>query len=143
MVNNPPVRLLVTGACNVVVRDSGRSIITNGPVYCLETAKKHLLEHGLRVVTDGANDDMCGEFAPELEDDELVAFISQLTPDDLVGSERCGTSIGRTLDCDAYAMKWNRNKRARWHHGLKIYVKFGFSDNSPFVLVVSIHPSKY
>lgn len=143
MVNNLPLRSLVHGACQVVIKQSGRLGIKNGPVYCLETAQKHLKDHGFFIINEKAQDAQLKEFIPELFDEELITFILALVNSDWVESERCDTTVGRTLDCDAYAMKWNRARRCRWEHAAKIYVKFGFADNHPKVLIVSIHPSKY
>lgn len=137
------MRILVTGACQLNQGGGGRIRILNGPVYCLETVKSNLREYGLFVINDQAQIHQGSNFSPELSDEELIKFILALELDDLIESERCSTSVGRTLDCDAYAMKWNRIKHSRWEHAAKIYVKFGFAENHPKVLVVSIHPSKY
>jgi hypothetical protein len=142
MVNNQPHRLLVPGACRTRAGSGDRTLITNGPVYDLPEAQKLLRANGLRVINERAQEDQKA-FTPEMSDDELTKFILALVPDDRVGSERCGTSVGLTLDCDGYAMKWNRNRSIRWEYGAKIYVKFGFSLQSPRCLVVRIHPSRW
>ncbi len=143
MVNNPIYRLLVSGACLTRLTTEGRTKITNGPVYDLAESQQLLKAHGLRVVNEDAQDDQV-EFDPELTDEELSDFILALVKDDYVDSERCKTSLGQTLDCDGYAMKWNRNRHRRWEHGAKLYVKIGFSQyqQNPRCLVVSIHPAK-
>lgn len=141
MVNNDKHRLLVRGACKTKIAPDGRTYIVNGPVYDLKLAQAMLKVHGLRVVNESAEDDQ-KSFQPEMTDQELAAFILALEGSDFQGSERCGTSIGKTLDADSYAMKWNRNRSARWEHGQKIYVKFGFGNVNPRCLIVSIHPAK-
>lgn len=143
MVNNDH-RLLVSGACQTVIRKtSGRTIISNGPVYELAKAQILLTIHGLRVINESAALDQSNEFTPELDDDELIKFICELKGTDFQNSERCKTSVGMTIDSDAYAMKWNRHTQKRWEHGNKIYVKFGFYGNQLRCIVVSIHPAEY
>ncbi len=142
MVNNQKHRLLVTGACNTRVRANGRTEITNGPVYDLKEAQKLLKVHGLRVINDNAHRDQ-QKFNPELTDEELTKFILALFEDDHIESERCKTSVGQTLDCDAYTMKWNRNRCCRWEYGAKLYVKIGFRQDNDRCLVLSVHPSKW
>ena len=142
MVNNSKrIRLILSHECSIVVNKNGRSIITNGPVYCLETAKELLPTHQIRVVNDQADIDKAQRFFPELEDEELIPFIKALTPDDRQSSERCQTTNRRVLDCDGYAMPWNRAKSERWDQGSWIYLKFGYIDNITRTLVVSVHPS--
>lgn len=143
MVNNRINRLLVSGACVLSVNANKRTIITNGPVYPLTEAQSLLKRFGLLVINDQADFDQSNEFNPELDDEELIKFIVALDETDYENSERCGTSAGKTIDCDAYAMKWNRHRRERWDHGFKIYVKFGFFENNPKCLVVSIHPARW
>lgn len=99
-----------------------------------------LRQYGFRVINDDAGNDQAS-FQPEMSDNELSAFILALAKEDYAGSERCATSIGMTIDADAYAMKWNRNRCIRWEYGAKLYVKFGFSAVNPKCLVVSIHPA--
>lgn len=142
MVNNQPHRLLVPGACKTRTGSNSRNLITNGPVYELVEAQKLLRSHGLRVINESAQTDKKA-FTPEMTDEELTQFVLALITDDLVGSERCRTSVGLTLDCDSYAMKWNRNRATRWEYGAKLYVKFGFSLQAPQCLVVRIHPSRW
>lgn|SRR3989339_371711 len=143
MVNNN-LRILVYGACTTTVRaKDGRTIITNGPVYDLAVSQSLLKVHGLRVLNDKADFDMDLDFTPALTDEELVDFICALSDADYEKSERSATSVKKTVDCDGYAMHWNRLRKCRWAHGLKIYVKFGFFENNPRCLVVSIHPARY
>lgn len=139
---NTKHRLLVSGACSIR-QSNDRKIITNGPVYDLSEAQSLLRQHGLRVVNDLAEQDQVEVFDPEMSDAELTEFILNLVSGDRVGSERCRTTNGMQIDCDAYAMLWNRIKKARWQYGAKLYVKFGFSENNPRCLVVSIHPAKW
>lgn len=142
MVNNDP-RIVVVGACVTRVNARGSTVITNGPIYELVKAQALLRVHGLRVITEKAVSDQVAEFNPELDDDELAKFICELTVADYQNSERCATSRGMTIDCDAYAMKWDRLYQRKWEHGHKIFVKFGFSNNNPRCLIVSIHPAKW
>ena len=142
MVNNQKHRLLVSGACKTRGGVGGRIKITNGPVYDLKEAQLLLKAHGLRVINNDAHQDQ-QKFNPELTDEELTKFILALVEDDHVESERCRTSVGQTLDCDAYTMKWNRNRCCRWEYGAKLFVKFGFSQQNDRCLVLSVHPSKW
>lgn len=142
MVNNV-LRILVVGTCVTNVNASGRTIISNGPIYELIEAQALLRANGLRVITDKGDLDQKTEFNPELNDDELKDFICELSVAEYQNSERCTTSGKMTIDCDAYAMKWDRLHHKRWEHGRKIYVKFGFANNNPRCLVVSIHPAKW
>ena len=142
MVNNDP-RKLVYGACATKVSKKGRTHITNGPIYDLSIVQQLVKANGFRVITEDAELDKKIEFSPELTDDELIDFICALQSSDYENSERCKTSVGRTTDCDSYAMHWNRSRKCRWSHGFKIYVKFGFFENNQMCVVVSIHPALY
>ncbi|MGK5034480.1 hypothetical protein [Janthinobacterium sp. LB3P118] len=142
MVNNNLLRLLPSGTCVLENGNNGRILIGNGPVYCLRTAQSQLTLDNLRVLNVNALQHKELSFLPELSDEELLDFILALNPTDHVGSERCSTSINRVVDCDGYAMKWNRKLRQRWEHGAKIYVKFGYMENISKCLIISIHPSK-
>ena len=138
MVNNQKHRLLVSGACITSVRAKGRVRIDNGPVYDLKEAQCLLAIYGLVVINESARNDQ-SSFLPKFSDDELTDFILALTSGDFDVSERCKTSVGRTLDCDGYAMTWNRSRACRWSSGARFYVKFGFGDVDPRCLIVSIH----
>lgn len=142
MVNNGSCRKLLAGLCKLRPTGRGGEAITNGPVYELSCAQRLLISNGLRVINDSALLSQTEDFQPELNDEELVCFILALDDCDYVGSERCKTTPGILLDCDGYAMKWNRNKKVRWEHGAKIFVKFGFSTGAK-LLVVSVHPSRW
>ena len=139
MVNNPILRVLPAADCALTSRND-RILIGNGPVYCLSTVQAGLSLDTLFVLNDKANLDMALRFSPKLLDEHLIPFILALTPEDHVGSERCSTSIKRSIDCDAYAMKWNRYSQKRWNDAQSIYIKFGFIENNPKLLVISIHP---
>jgi hypothetical protein len=144
MVNNSTHRLLVSGACNIKVSSRSGQIITNGPVYDLGLSKQLLSQHGLTVINQVAENDQVDRFSPEMKDDEINDFIMALSDNEYEASERCKTSVGMTVDCDAYAMKWNRARLCRWEYASKIYVKFGFSQFSNSVcLILCIHPSKW
>lgn len=143
MVNNQKHRLIVTSACRTRVGAGGRIKITNGPVYDLKEAQRLLKAHGLLVVNINAHQHQKQTFSPELTDKELTQFILALVEDDHRESERCETTVGQTLDCDAYTMKWNRNRCCRWEYATKLFVKFGFGQQDDRCLVVSIHPAKW
>lgn len=134
-------RLLFSNDCDVSLR-KGRLIIGNGPVYSLAVAQDILRNNPLFVINEKARDSMARDFSPELTDEGLTEFILNLVDTDFEGSERCETSIGRTVDCDGYAMQWNRFSKQRWSDAPWIYVKFGFIADRPKLLVISIHPSK-
>jgi hypothetical protein len=102
-----------------------------------------LLANGLRVVCDQATDDMAKGFSPMLDEAELVDLIQVLRPEHFIESEQCATSYGMTLDCDAYAIRWDRRNRREWAHGAKVFVKFGFRENNGRCFVVSIHPARW
>jgi hypothetical protein len=139
MVNNPRLRLLSAVDC-ALTSHKDRTLIENGPVYCLKTVQAGLSLDTLFVLNDKANSDMALKFSPKLLDEHLIPFILALTHTDHVGSERCATSIRKTIDCDAYSMPWNRYSQKRWSDAQSIYIKFGFIDNNPRLLVISIHP---
>lgn len=142
MVNNgPKLRLLSSAQCQITVSSKGRSLIVNGPVYCINAVKLLLPTYAIHVVNEQAMADMGGSFLPELQDEELIPFITELTANDRTGSERCSTSVGRTVDCDGYAIPWNRLTQKRWTNGSWIYLKFGYVDNISKVIVISVHPS--
>lgn len=146
MVNNEDgkLRLQQPHLCDVVVEPDGRSIITNGPVYCLETAKKNYSDVSrIFVLNDSANADLSRKFSPKLEEHEIIPFINALTVGDRTSSERCKTSVKMMVDCDAYAMRWNRYSQKRWSDAPEIYVKFGFVEPNKKLLVISFHPSIY
>lgn len=143
MVNNPTPRILVTGACVLRPTADGRRKIHNGPVYDLAVVQRMLPEHGLRVVNDTADKDMRIKFKPLLLDEELPPVILALRSELRVESERCRTSLGFEMDCDAYRIKWDRTRCREWEHANPIYIKFGFRDNNPRCLVASIHPSSW
>ena len=141
MVNTSPHRLLVTGECRIRPSQRGGERILNGPVYNLIESQRLLRDNGFRVINDEAIVAQRTKFVPELTDDELEAFFLALTEADFDGSERCRTSVNMTLDCDGYAMKWNRNTRRRWEHGAKYFLKYGFTVTGTRCVIVSIHPA--
>lgn len=142
MVNNPViVRLQPPHTCSLEQRKS-RQIITNGPIYCLKSVQENLSSDRIWVLNDKASKDMLNAFSPSLRDEEFIPFIKALTEDDRESSERCHTSINRPLDCDGYSMQWNRIACKRWQDASYIYLKFGFIENNPKLLIVSAHPSK-
>lgn len=142
MVNNAPLRLISSDVCRL--QRSGRDglLIRNGPIYNLSLAQQLLKSHGFTVVNQKADKDMKHKFNPEMDDDELFDFVMKVHSERFAGSERCSTSNGMTVDCDSYAMCWNRYRRREWEYGQKIYVKFGFSeqDIDP-MLILCIHPA--
>lgn len=142
MVNNSVIiRLQEPQMCSLE-QQKDRTIITNGPVYCLESVQENLHIDRIFVINDKASDDMLSEFTPSLQDEEFIPYIKALTHEDRESSERCLTSQSTLVDCDGYAMKWNRFSRKRWQDAPFIYLKFGFSVDNPTLLIISIHPSK-
>ncbi len=142
MVNNPNVRMVQPAHTKTKVSGK-RTKITNGPLYDLAIAKALLRQHGLRVVNEKAGEDMLCHFDPILTEDELAVLILAFDARHYVESERCATSVGMEVDCDGYAICWNRSTCREWAHGRKIFVKFGFRAANPRCLVVSIHPSSW
>lgn len=119
--------------------DSNRKI--TGPIYHLNIVKAAVQQHGVRVINDSAQTDMVHEFTPPMDEAELAEFIRALTSNHYHASEWCQTSVRMLIDCDAYAMKWDRINRREWKYADEIYVKFGFKEFHPFCIIVRIHPS--
>lgn len=143
MVNNNSHRILFPEECRIKKTARGGEIIKNGPVYDLDLAKELLRTNNFLVVNESAREDKKSEFNPEMSDDELVAFVLALTENHFQTSERCKTSEGDIVDCDGYAMKWNRLRKKEWEYASKIYVKFGFAVSDELMLVLCIHPSTW
>lgn len=145
MVNNLNPRKLVPGACQTKQKADGRTKITNGPVYDLEVAKELLKLNGLVVVNENADEDMGSSFTPSMEPDELKALVLALDSNRYEDSERCKTTNGMIVDADSYTIYWNRSKRIGLpaSSGPKEYVKFGFRENNPKCLIISIHPADH
>jgi len=114
-----------------------------GPIYELGAVKAAIQQHGVKVVNDNAQSDMVHEFDPPMDEEELAAFINSLMNIHFHASEWCKTSGKMIIDCDAYAMKWNRVNRCEWKYGEEVYVKFGFKEHHPFCIIVRVHPSTY
>jgi hypothetical protein len=143
MVNNNQHRILFPEECKIKKTTRGGEIIKNGPVYDLDLAKELLRKHNFIVVNEAARENKKLEFNPEMSDAELVAFILALNGNHFDTSERCKTSKGKIVDCDAYAMKWNRTRQKEWEYASKIYVKFGFAVSDELMLILCIHPSAW
>lgn len=145
MVNNPNPRLLVFGNCQVRLAADGRQKIENGPVYDLAVLQLVAKTCGIRVINDKAVDDMAHEFDPAMLDDELVALVAALKPLHCIGSERCATSVGMTVDADEFAIEWNRARECestRSGFGVMVYLKLGMSVAGKLCLVLSLHKSR-
>jgi len=138
MVNNA-IRLLPRLVAPNPLATSNRKI--SGPIYRLDIVKAAVQQHGVKVINDSANLDMVHEFTPPMDEIELAAFICALTKAHFHASEWCQTSVRMLIDCDAYAMKWDRINRREWQYADEIYVKFGFKEFRPFCIIVRIHPS--
>lgn len=138
MVDNP-IRVLPRLILPNPLDDNNRKI--NGPIYCLNLVKVAVQQHGVRVINDSAQADMVHAFIPVMDEVELAAFINALTNRHFHASEWCQTSVRMLIDCDAYAMKWDRINRREWKYGEEIYIKFGFKEHHPFCIIVRIHPS--
>jgi hypothetical protein len=145
MVNNPKLRKLIPGACRIKRTANGRTKIINGPVYDLNVAKELLKLNGLVVVNENADEDMSSSFTPSMEPDELKALVLALDSSRYEDSERCNTTNGMIVDADGYTIYWNRSKRIGLpaSSGPKEYVKFGFRENNPKCLIISIHPADH
>jgi hypothetical protein len=134
---------MVPGDYSIRIIDRRRKII-NGPVYDLATAQQLLKIHGLHVVNESADDDMITEFRRGLTSEDLKKIILTLGGNHYDDSEICSTSKGMTIDADGYTIYWNRTREIEsMQAGQKTYIKFGFRDNNPKCLIVSIHPAKH
>lgn len=142
MVNNKALRLVSVDDC-IIQRDSqDRKKITNGPVYDIVVAKTVIEGTDIRIVTTKAALDRWEDDG--LDDDQLRPFIEHLSAELRKHSERCLTSARITgmeweVDCDGFSMKWNRFFKQPWQDGKKYYLKFGFRDDNPDCLIVSVH----
>lgn len=143
MVNNLPLRRLVAGQYVTKISAKGRVKIINGPIYELETVKEMLRTHGLKPVNLDADTDMMTRYDPQMEDDELHDVILALQPNHYDGSEICRTTSGMEVHADGYAIYWRRFNRTESSNGEKTYVKFGYRENNPKTLVLSIHPADH
>lgn len=118
-----------------------RNKIMNGPVYDLDQVKSESAKRRFFYVTDKA----AHTHHKIMKADELRTFIDALrNPPHYRGSERCETSMSLTpppwtQDSDAYAMKWNIDYGASFGDSIEYYLKFGFQENDPRFLIVSIH----
>lgn len=106
-------------------------------IYDLEIVKALVAAHGVCLINDDAQDDAQQQL--HMDPDDVARFIAQLSTHNYVNSQWCNTSVNRVVDCDSYAMRYNRNKQVPWENGPKIYVKFGFLPNLPKCVVCSIH----
>ena len=138
MVNNA-IRLLPKLIAPNPLTDTNRKIA--GPIYDLALVQAAVAQHGVYVINDSAQHHMVHSFTPELDEEELAAFILALTPVHFHASEWCQTSVKMKIDCDAYAMKWDRMNRLEWKYADEIYVKFGFKERHPVCIIVRVHPS--
>lgn len=139
-----------------VLDDDQRKITTqNGrPIYNLEEVKKLLRADPNKIVlaTEEAED------YAEKADLYLVdiAFIfSLLTPRDYIDSAWCYSSARMVIDCDAYAIRLEYNRKEKdlaekhirtrnINDGIEYYIKFGSPNTKTIVIsIVSLHPSKY
>lgn len=144
MVNNQNPRLVVPGACNIKLKQ-GRQKITNGPVYDLGTVQKLVRIYGVKTINDQAEENKATCFDPELTDDKIAEIILSLRKvDHYQGSERCGTTVGLTVDADEYVICWNGTKGIEdlsRNSGLFVYLKLGYSPTGTKCLIVSVKPS--
>lgn len=120
-----------------------------GPIYDLAIVQRMIGEGApLYVVNDEAQLNLKGEGVrpmrrPVWGSADVRGFILSLDPTDYVNSQWCLTSAKAAIDCDAYAMTYNRTNRTRSSVGTKVYVKFGYSTNTDpsAMLICSIHPA--
>lgn len=146
MVNNPNLRILAATDCQIVPTPDAngdvRQKIVNGPVYELAEAKNESARRKFFFVTDKA---ATNQFDLDMGATKLRPFVAALTRQSHArGSERCQTSASITppvsweVDCDAYAMRWNSYYEQEFGDADEYYLKFGFKDDDPRFLVVSI-----
>jgi len=150
MVNNQNLRIVDPCNCNIVPTPDAKGVlrrrITNGPVYDLMAVKDVVSnpDNSIKFVTSNAAHD---KFKFDMGPRALRPFIAKLkagADGHYKHSERCEASPATIpppweLDCDAYAMKWNRITQQEFSDGMEFYLKFGFSDHTPGCLIVSIH----
>lgn len=143
-VSTPPAPRLRWAPIPPALIDDSNRIIT-GPIYELQQVKVLVVKHGLYIVNDAANAAMRGEGTdglppPVWTAGDVVRLISSLESTDYVNSQWCATSARMKIDCDAYAVHYSR-ERGRWQLAEKVYVKFGYSQNtgSSMALVCSVH----
>ena len=136
MVNNPNPRLGLSPICPNPLDDNIRRLGRNR-LYDLDVVQALVKAHGVCLINDDAQDD--AEKQLHMSPDEVARFIAQLSQGNYVNSQWCNTSVNRMVDCDSYAMKYNRNKQVPWQSGPKIYVKFGFFPNQSKCVVCSVH----
>ena len=149
MVNNESHRRIVAGEYRLA-RESkeGRTRVRNGPIYHLSAIKALVMEFGLHVVVNAA-EDMASKFAEALTKQDVADIIVLgLRNDDVVNhhveSEICKTENGMVIDCDAYRIRWRKDKKCECKStGLPIYLKFGFRPSNPKCIIVRLHPSTY
>jgi len=122
--------------------DSNR-MIHGGPVFDLDIVKQLLDAHGFWVINNDVDKDLENEFSPPMSDNEIKAVLQALRYELHDTSQWVRTSAGQTMPCDAYLIKWNRNRQIEWEHGRKLYVKFGYRANQSKCLLVSFHNAKY
>ena len=106
-------------------------------LYDLEIVKLLVNSNGVCLINDDAQEDAAKQL--HMTPDEVAKFVVQLSPGNYINSQWCHTSVNRMVDCDSYAMKYNRNKQVPWADGPRIYVKFGFFPNHSKSVVCSIH----
>lgn len=125
-------------------------IIGEERIYDLLKVKELVKKHGVVILNDATADGMLGKGShplplPEWSNAEFAQVILALTDDDFINSQWCMLVVKKYLDCDSYAVHYNRSKGIRCDptifSGMKIYVKFGFNPNLtvPSAILCRLH----
>ena len=125
------------------ISKTGRVKVKNGPIYELATVKEMLKVRGLKPVNLDAEADMMTSYNPQMTEAELGDIIRTLQSAHYDDSEICRTTHRMEIHADGYAIYWRRFNRTESANGEKTYVKFGFRENNPKTLVLSIHPASH
>ena len=121
--------------------------IAAGPIYDLTVVQSIIKaahqtnEQATWIATESAENSLNNDFPSPWDYREVEELILALTASDYMASEWAKTSANMSVDCDAYEIPYNRNRKSRWPLGSKIYVKFGMSRFRPLCIVISLHPS--
>lgn len=152
MVNNLNPRRRVSGELKTRTTRSGRTKITNGPVYHLNIVKQLVSNYSVTVIGGSKAEKDMGNpamFMPRMEPAELVELFQHLISHEqdnthYVESERDPVTNNMIVDADAYKIRWLRRKKIECKlTGQPIFVKFGFRESNPKCIIVSTHPDKY
>lgn len=144
----PPHYLRWPPLCPNPLEDHNR-IIKPAPLYELQAVKDLVKQHRVLLLTDRAEENMVGEGylalpPPDWNTDEICHVIYALEKSDYINSQWCRTAVNRNIPCDSYMVSYGRARRARWEHGWKLYIKFGYLPMPNLTAAVcSFHMSKF